>query len=403
MIPNLHNVIAITNHAHTRFPITSHYFKRDTALVEDGLKGFWPYEKRVQIPMMQQLGVTGRLWRQPHPKPSFRSPYQPDRVPPMYGTGLQWLQSNGEAVLGDLDGFVAAIHKTRDAIPGFFGWYYGGHLMGDTNVGQENIWADDPVLYEAWHTPDGGAAINSFIAKLDKAATPAMLAELNYMVDASARVPADSPIMPWFNALYEWFTAKGLLFGVESPGWRPDFPHLHRFFGGAMWGVRRGGINAGYKKGPLVCFVDQKGAHQIKGDIGGWSAVYHTEIATRVLDCLIAGDHPAIYLEPIASAKNASGGPRWHSIEEWIFEWTNSEYEQPDIVIPGDMTGDGFVGVDDLNVVLNNWNRQVDPLTNGDTTGDGWVGIEDLNNVLSNWNTGTPPKRVDPVTKAIDF
>jgi hypothetical protein len=61
--------------------------------------------------------------------------------------------------------------------------------------------------------------------------------------------------------------------------------------------------------------------------------------------------------------------------------------------LPGDLDGDGFVGINDLNAILPNWNQSVshgDPLA-GDTNGDGFVGIEDLNAVLGSWNTGTPP------------
>ncbi len=61
--------------------------------------------------------------------------------------------------------------------------------------------------------------------------------------------------------------------------------------------------------------------------------------------------------------------------------------------IDGDLDGDGFVGIDDLNLVLGNWNQQVaarDP-QKGDPSGDGFVGIDDLNVVLGNWNAGTPP------------
>ncbi len=61
-------------------------------------------------------------------------------------------------------------------------------------------------------------------------------------------------------------------------------------------------------------------------------------------------------------------------------------------VLEGDLDGDGFVGVDDLNVVLINWNLNVSPgvLASGDFTGDGFVGAEDLNIVLTNWNNGVP-------------
>jgi enediyne biosynthesis protein E4 len=62
-------------------------------------------------------------------------------------------------------------------------------------------------------------------------------------------------------------------------------------------------------------------------------------------------------------------------------------------IILGDLDGNGFVGVDDLNIVLGAWNQNVTPgdLLAGDATGDGFVGIDDLNAVLMNWNVGTPP------------
>jgi hypothetical protein len=62
-------------------------------------------------------------------------------------------------------------------------------------------------------------------------------------------------------------------------------------------------------------------------------------------------------------------------------------------LLTGDLDGNGFVGVDDLNIVLSNWNQNVTPgdLSLGDATGEGFVGVDDLNIVLGNWNAGTPP------------
>ncbi len=62
-------------------------------------------------------------------------------------------------------------------------------------------------------------------------------------------------------------------------------------------------------------------------------------------------------------------------------------------VITGDLNADGFVGIEDLNAVLGNWNQSVLPgfFTAGAPNGDGFVGIEDLNAVLGNWNAGTSP------------
>ena len=64
----------------------------------------------------------------------------------------------------------------------------------------------------------------------------------------------------------------------------------------------------------------------------------------------------------------------------------------PFVGLTGDLDGDGFVGITDLNIVLGAWNQSVppgDPLA--DPSGDGFVGIADLNVVLGNWNAGTPP------------
>ena len=65
--------------------------------------------------------------------------------------------------------------------------------------------------------------------------------------------------------------------------------------------------------------------------------------------------------------------------------------------LPGDLDFDGFVGIEDLNTILGNWNTSVTPGNPlfGDLSGDGFVGIEDLNLVLGNWNAGTPPGRSD--------
>jgi hypothetical protein len=67
----------------------------------------------------------------------------------------------------------------------------------------------------------------------------------------------------------------------------------------------------------------------------------------------------------------------------------------PPLPLPGDINGDGFVGIADLNILLANWNQQV-PKGNrsqGDLAGigDGFVGIDDLNYLLTLWNTGNPP------------
>lgn len=65
----------------------------------------------------------------------------------------------------------------------------------------------------------------------------------------------------------------------------------------------------------------------------------------------------------------------------------------PNTLIEGDLNKDGFVGIDDLNMVLSHWNESVAPgdWFAGDPSGDGFVGIDDLNAVLGNWNASAPP------------
>ena len=62
-----------------------------------------------------------------------------------------------------------------------------------------------------------------------------------------------------------------------------------------------------------------------------------------------------------------------------------------DVALEGDLNGDGFVGLDDLDLILGSWNQSVTPGSEPDPSGDGYVGLEDLDTVLNNWNAGTPP------------
>ncbi len=61
--------------------------------------------------------------------------------------------------------------------------------------------------------------------------------------------------------------------------------------------------------------------------------------------------------------------------------------------LPGDLDGDGFVGLADLDAIVNHWNQSVGAgnILSGDANGDGFVGLDDLDMVLGHWNTGTPP------------
>ena len=60
----------------------------------------------------------------------------------------------------------------------------------------------------------------------------------------------------------------------------------------------------------------------------------------------------------------------------------------------GDLSGDGFVGGDDLDIVRAYWGQTVTPgdLLHGDVSGDGFVGGDDLDMVRAHWGEGTPPE-----------
>ncbi len=59
--------------------------------------------------------------------------------------------------------------------------------------------------------------------------------------------------------------------------------------------------------------------------------------------------------------------------------------------LEGDLNGDGFVGQDDLNIVLGDWGNMPPGDPRADPSGDGFVGQDDLNPVLADWGQGTPP------------
>ena len=67
--------------------------------------------------------------------------------------------------------------------------------------------------------------------------------------------------------------------------------------------------------------------------------------------------------------------------------------------LPGDLNGDGYVGLDDLQPILDHWNQNVTvgDASMGDIAGpggsgpDGYVGLDDLQPVLDHWNEGTLP------------
>lgn len=69
----------------------------------------------------------------------------------------------------------------------------------------------------------------------------------------------------------------------------------------------------------------------------------------------------------------------------------------------GDANYDGFVGVEDLDILLANWGTTVraGSVLEGDLTGDGLVNQDDLNLVLANWGNGNDPGTVPEPASAL--
>lgn len=60
----------------------------------------------------------------------------------------------------------------------------------------------------------------------------------------------------------------------------------------------------------------------------------------------------------------------------------------------GDLDDNGFVGQDDLDIVLGAWGTSPPSDTRADPSGDNFVGQDDLDTVLGDWGQGTPPPSV---------
>ncbi len=132
----------------------------------------------------------------------------------------------------------------------------------------------------------------------------------------------------------------------------------------------------------------------------GWFYSYE-----RANDSMIRFDpeDPANTLERVFDISELQAGPmsteNINSFSVFGYELTWTGFTQHEGIfnytmpaLDGDLDGDGFVGITDLNLVLGNWNMTVPPADDrADPSGDDFIGIEDLNVVLGNWNAGTPP------------
>ena len=110
------------------------------------------------------------------------------------------------------------------------------------------------------------------------------------------------------------------------------------------------------------------------------------------------GNHVVIRISNLGNSTMSVDLPDIVGIPDWSPAISPGQHEifVYNLGIDGDLNGDGFVGIDDLNIVLGAWNQSVPPGNAlADPSGDGFVGIDDLNEVLGNWNAGSPPSGVE--------
>ena len=77
-------------------------------------------------------------------------------------------------------------------------------------------------------------------------------------------------------------------------------------------------------------------------------------------------------------------------LNNWITQYATDAVIVSD-QLPGDVNGDGFVGGDDLTIILEYWGQSVTGREQGDLNGDFFVGGDDYSEVLTHWGEGIPP------------
>ena len=217
------------------------------------------------------------------------------------------------------------------------------------------------------------------------------------------------------------------LVDVASPGFVTGTANFYAFSGDYSFTTdvynHGGSFGAGAPTGNVGTHVIIQTASTLNPDFGeGLGTGVYTDTLQIVDldgDAITGGDNESvlrheIIFEDIVSSSFGDVAYREEVFEFYLPGYTGDFRIMSDVIVhssfdrlridsaitsaqlEGDLNGDGFVGVDDLNIVLVNWNQNVTPgdLGYGDPTGEGFVGVDDLNIVLVNWNSGTPPTSI---------
>ncbi len=197
---------------------------------------------------------------------------------------------------------------------------------------------------------------------------------------------------------------------------------VFNFTGGTLRGVRRLSLNHAFTQsggvlapgdsiGTTIIYQDYiLSAGSIELEWGGIGYTYDQVIATGNIHIALAGTTlDLLPFGPMAAGtytvlestggsltgtfENLTGIAEYAGLVDVTYTANAVQITLNHDFVPGDLNTDGFVGLDDLDIVLNHWNQTVPvaDLTSGDYSRDGFVGLDDLDAILQNWNQGTPP------------
>ena len=87
---------------------------------------------------------------------------------------------------------------------------------------------------------------------------------------------------------------------------------------------------------------------------------------------------------------------------DFNYDVHNILYPMKTAALAGDLDADGVVGLDDLDIILTQWNTDGSADPRADINGDGYVGLDDLDIVLNQWGAGSTPP-VSPVPEPVSL
>ncbi len=166
---------------------------------------------------------------------------------------------------------------------------------------------------------------------------------------------------------------------------QPDTAYTLSFVAAARSSFDNGGYDSGSNT-LVVLYSDDAGATETTiesyvQDNGDISDLYFTQYTVNFTT---DSDADAGYLK--------FQNPNADEALDQTVVFSNVSLTEATAGIEGDLNDDGFVGLDDLDIILSAWNQSIPPADSAaDPSGDGFVGLDDLDIVLNNWNAGTPP------------